>query len=104
MMRQVRLCQTEAARLRMSMRPKILARASPRSYATPISDALKRMISQMRWSRITLNDLKRSRAERALPDDDKIYGIEHHYSHSLYLTALVERGIVGILSLILLMC
>jgi O-antigen ligase len=56
------------------------------------------------WGLITLDGLKKSRVERGLPFDEKIYGIEHRHSHSLYLTALVERGIVGFLSLILLMC
>jgi O-antigen ligase len=55
------------------------------------------------WGLITLDDLKKSRTERGLPFDEKIYGIEHHHSHSLYLTALVERGIVGFLTLMLLM-
>lgn len=47
------------------------------------------------WGLITLDDLKKSRAERGLTFDEKIYGIEHRHSHSLYLIALVERGIVG---------
>jgi len=54
------------------------------------------------WSLITLDNLKKSRAERGLPFNEKIYGIEHRHSHSLYLSALVERGIVGFLSLMLL--
>ena len=61
-------------------------------------------IGNANWGLITLDDLKKSRAERGLPFEDKIYGIEHHHSHSLYLTALVERGVVGFLSLILMMC
>jgi len=55
------------------------------------------------WGLITLDDLKKSRTERGLSFDEKIYGIEHHHSHSLYLSALVERGIVGFLTLMLLM-
>jgi len=55
------------------------------------------------WGHITLNDLKKSRGARNLPFDEKIYGIERHHSHSIYLTALVERGIVGFTCLILLM-
>ena len=55
------------------------------------------------WGLITLDDLKKSRIERGLPFDEKIYGIEHRHSHSLYLTALVERGVVGFLTLMLLM-
>ena len=55
------------------------------------------------WGLITLDDLKKSRVERGLPFDEKIYGIEHRHSHSLYLTALVERGVVGFLTLMLLM-
>ena len=55
------------------------------------------------WGLITLDDLKKSRVERGLPFDEKIYGIEHRHSHSLYLTALVERGAVGFLTLMLLM-
>ena len=54
------------------------------------------------WGLITLDDLKKSRVERGLPFDEKIYGIEHRHSHSLYLSALVERGIVGLLTLMLL--
>lgn len=56
------------------------------------------------WGLITLDTLKKSRIERQLPFDEKIYGIEHHHSHSLYLTALVERGVVGFSTLMLLMC
>ncbi len=55
------------------------------------------------WGLITLDDLKKSRVKRGLPFNEKIYGIEHRHSHSLYLTALVERGIVGFLTLMLLM-
>ncbi|QDC70758.1 O-antigen ligase family protein [Candidatus Methylopumilus universalis] len=55
------------------------------------------------WKNITLNDLKKSRDARNLPFDERIYGIEHHHSHSIYLTALVERGIIGFICLILLM-
>jgi O-antigen ligase len=54
------------------------------------------------WNLITLDDLKKSRVKRGLPFNEKIYGIEHGHSHSLYLSALVERGIVGFLSLMLL--
>ena len=55
------------------------------------------------WGLITLDDLKKSRVERGLPFDEKIYGLEHRHSHSLYLTALVERGVVGFLTLMVLM-
>lgn len=52
------------------------------------------------WSHITLEDLKKSRKERGLPFDDSIYSISAGHSHSLYLTSLVERGIVGLIVLI----
>ena len=52
------------------------------------------------WNRITLEDLKKSRVERDVPFDEKNYTIQHGHSHSLYLTSLVERGIVGFIVLI----
>ena len=52
------------------------------------------------WNRITLDDLKKSRAERDVPFNEKNYAIHHGHSHSLYLTSLVERGVVGFIVLI----
>jgi O-antigen ligase len=51
------------------------------------------------WNRITLEDLKKSMEQRDLPFDEKNYAIQYGHSHSLYLTALVERGIVGFMIL-----
>jgi O-antigen ligase len=55
------------------------------------------------WSRITLEDLKKSKEERGMPFDDKKYAIQYGHSHSLYLTSIVERGIVGFIVLIIFM-
>ena len=55
------------------------------------------------WNRITLEDLKKSREERGLTFDEKNYAIQYRHSHSLYLTSLVERGIVGLIVLIVFM-
>jgi O-antigen ligase len=55
------------------------------------------------WNRITLEDLKKSRAERDVPFDEKNYSIQYGHSHSLYLTSLVERGVVGFIVLIVFM-
>ena len=55
------------------------------------------------WRHITIEDLKKSRKERGLPFDDSIYNISVEHSHSLYLSSLVERGIVGLIILISLM-
>jgi O-antigen ligase len=55
------------------------------------------------WNRITLEDLKKSRMERDVPFDEKNYAIQHGHSHSLYLTSLVERGVVGFIILIVFM-
>jgi O-antigen ligase len=55
------------------------------------------------WNRITLEDLKKSREERNVPFDEKNYAIQHGHSHSLYLTSLVERGVVGFIVLIVFM-
>ena len=52
------------------------------------------------WNRITLEDLKKSREERNVPFDEKNYTLQHGHSHSLYLTSLVERGVVGFIILI----
>jgi O-antigen ligase len=52
------------------------------------------------WNRITLDDLKKSRDKRNLPFDEKNYAIQYGHSHSLYLTSLVERGVVGFVVLI----
>jgi O-antigen ligase len=55
------------------------------------------------WNRITLEDLKKSRAERDVLFDEKNYSIQYGHSHSLYLTSLVERGVVGFIVLIVFM-
>jgi O-antigen ligase len=55
------------------------------------------------WNRITLEDLKKSREERGIPFDPTNYKIDAGHSHSLYLTSLVERGIVGFLVLMIFM-
>ena len=55
------------------------------------------------WNRITLEDIKKSREERDVPFDEKNYTIQHGHSHSLYLTSLVERGVVGFIVLIVFM-
>ena len=52
------------------------------------------------WNRITLEDLKKAREERNVPFDEKNYTLQHGHSHSLYLTSLVERGVVGFIILI----
>jgi O-antigen ligase len=55
------------------------------------------------WNRITLEDLKKSREERGVPFDETNYAIQYGHSHSLYLTSLVERGVVGFIVLIVFM-
>jgi O-antigen ligase len=55
------------------------------------------------WNQITLEDLKRSREKRDMPYDEKNYAIQHGHSHSLYLASLVERGVVGLIVLIVFM-
>jgi O-antigen ligase len=55
------------------------------------------------WNRITLDDLKKSRVARDMPFNEKNYAIQHGHSHSLYLTSLVERGVVGFIVLIVFM-
>lgn len=52
------------------------------------------------WNRITLEDLKKSRDERGARFDPTNYRIDVGHSHSLYLTSLVERGVVGFIVLI----
>jgi O-antigen ligase len=55
------------------------------------------------WNRITLEDLKKSREERNMPFEEKNYAIQYGHSHSLYLSSLVERGVVGFIVLIIFM-
>jgi O-antigen ligase len=55
------------------------------------------------WKHITLEDLKKSREERGMPFDEKNYAIQYGHSHSLYLTSLVERGVVGFIVLLVFM-
>ncbi len=55
------------------------------------------------WNRITLEDLKKSRMERDVPFDEKNYTLQYGHSHSLYLTSIVERGVVGFIVLIFFM-
>jgi hypothetical protein len=55
------------------------------------------------WNRITLEDLKRSREKRGIHFDLTNYKLEAGHSHSLYLTSLVERGIVGFIILMVFM-
>jgi O-antigen ligase len=55
------------------------------------------------WNRITLEDLRKSREERNVPFDEKNYAIQYGHSHSLYLTALVERGVAGFMMLLTLL-
>jgi O-antigen ligase len=52
------------------------------------------------WKHITLEDIKKSREERNVLFDEKNYSIQYGHSHSLYLSSLVERGIVGFIVLI----
>ena len=55
------------------------------------------------WNRITLEDLKKSREERGIHFDLTNYKLDTGHSHSLYLTSLVERGILGFIVLIVFM-
>jgi O-antigen ligase len=55
------------------------------------------------WKQITLEDLKRSREKRGIHFDLTNYKLEAGHSHSLYLTSLVERGIVGFVVLMVFM-
>lgn len=55
------------------------------------------------WNRITLEDLKKLRNEGGVPFDPANYRVDVHHSHSLYLSALVERGVVGFIILIIFM-
>ncbi len=55
------------------------------------------------WNRITLEDLKKSREERGVPFNYRNYAISPGHSHSLYLSSLVERGILGLTVLIVFM-
>ena len=60
-------------------------------------------IGNRNWKLITLDDLKNSRIKRGLAFNEKNYALEFRHSHSLFLTALVERGVIGFLTLMLLM-
>jgi O-antigen ligase len=55
------------------------------------------------WNRITHDDLKKYREERNLSYDEKKYALEYKHSHSLYLAALSERGLIGLMALIVFM-
>ena len=55
------------------------------------------------WNRITLEDLKKSRDERGVPFDPTNYKLDAGHSHSLYLSSLVERGVVGFIVLLIFM-
>jgi O-antigen ligase len=55
------------------------------------------------WYRITLEDLKKSRDKRDVPFDPTNYRIDIGHSHSLYLTSLVERGVIGFVVLMIFM-
>jgi O-antigen ligase len=55
------------------------------------------------WYRITLEDLKKSRDKRDVPFDPTNYRIDVGHSHSLYLTSLVERGVIGFVVLMIFM-
>lgn len=52
-------------------------------------------IGMSNWGYITLDDLKKSVEKRHRTFDPKNYNLAGH-SHNLYLTALVDRGIVGL--------
>jgi O-antigen ligase len=55
------------------------------------------------WNRITLEDIKKSREERGMSFDKTNYALQYGHSHSLYLTSLVERGVIGFIILIVFM-
>jgi O-antigen ligase len=55
------------------------------------------------WNRITLEDLKKSREERGAPFDPTNYRLGVGHSHSLYLSSLVERGVLGFIVLLIFM-
>jgi O-antigen ligase len=55
------------------------------------------------WNRITLEDLKKSKDEMGVPFDPTNYRLDVGHSHSIYLTSLVERGVVGFAVLIVFM-
>ncbi len=55
------------------------------------------------WHRISLEDLKKSTEERGVPFDPENYRLDVDHSHSLYLSSLVERGVIGFIILVIFM-
>jgi O-antigen ligase len=68
------------------------------SYLSPIFG-----IGNGNWSLISLEDLRKSRESRGLIFNPENYKLKAGHSHSLYLSALSERGIIGFTILIIFM-
>jgi O-antigen ligase len=60
-------------------------------------------IGNENWQYIKLEDIKRSREKRGLPFNKESYSLEKKHAHSIYLSSLLERGWLGLLSLVTLM-